>query len=57
MQVQLLIDSVPALIHTALTDGYSISSSKPGSEYVGLSLEDIQGWKEQDFADERWSLW
>ena len=45
MKVQLLIDSIPALIHTALPDGYLDFFNQTWLEYVGLPLEDIQGWK------------
>ena len=39
MNVQLLIDSVPALIHTSLPDGYLDFFNQTWLEYVGLSLE------------------
>src|SRR6266478_2517128 len=42
--IQLLIDSVPALVHTGLPDGYLDFFNQTWLEYVGLSLEDIQGW-------------
>jgi PAS domain S-box-containing protein len=42
---QLLIDSVPALIHTSLPDGYLDFFNQSWLEYVGRSLEDLQGWK------------
>ena len=45
MKVQLLIDSVPALIHTALPDGYIDYFNKPWLEYLGVPLEDVEGWK------------
>jgi PAS domain S-box-containing protein len=44
MNVQLLIDSVPALIHTSLPDGYLDFFNQTWLEYVGLSLEALQGW-------------
>ncbi len=44
MKVKLLIDSLPALVHTALPDGYLDFFNQTWLEYVGLSLEDIQGW-------------
>jgi len=43
--LQLLIDSVPALIHTALPDGYLDFFNQTWLKYVGLSLEDLKGWK------------
>jgi formate hydrogenlyase transcriptional activator len=43
--LQLLVDSVPALIHTALPDGYLDFFNRTWLRYVGLSLEDLQGWK------------
>ena len=41
---QLLIDSAPALIHTSLPDGYLDFFNQSWLEYVGRSLEDLQGW-------------
>jgi PAS domain S-box-containing protein len=43
--LRLLIDSVPALIHTALPDGYLDFFNETWLKYVGLPLEDLQGWK------------
>jgi PAS domain S-box-containing protein len=45
MNFQLLIDSIPALIHTALPDGYLDFFNQTWLKYVGLPLEDLQGWK------------
>ena len=42
---ELLIDSAPALIHTSLPDGYLDFFNQSWLEYVGRSLEDLQGWK------------
>ncbi len=41
----LLIDSTPALIHTSLPDGYLDFFNQAWLEFVGRSLEDLQGWK------------
>ena len=43
--LQLVIDRTPALIHTALPDGSLDFFNRRWLEYVGLSLEEIQGWK------------
>src|SRR6266446_8803792 len=43
--LQLVIDTTPALIHTALPDGSLDFFNRRWLEYVGLSLEEIQGWK------------
>ena len=43
--LQFLVDSVPALILTALPDGYFDFFNQTGLKYVGLSLEDMLGWK------------
>ena len=43
--LHLLVDSVPALILTALPDGSLDFFNRAGLKYVGLSLEDLQGWK------------
>ncbi|MGD0965240.1 MAG: PAS domain S-box protein [Candidatus Acidiferrales bacterium] len=41
---RLVIDSTPALIHTALPDGYLDFFNEPWLRYVGLSLKDLEGW-------------
>ena len=43
--IQLIIDSTPALIHTALPDGNLDFFNQTWLKYVGLSLEDIEGWR------------
>ena len=40
-----LVDSVPALIHTARSDGSIDFFNQRWLEYVGLRLEDLEGWK------------
>src|SRR5271157_4069389 len=45
LDLQVLIDSAPALIHTALPDGNLDFFNQTWLKYVGLSLEDLQGWK------------
>ena len=45
MNLQLLIDSIPALIHTALPDGYLDYFNQTWLNYVGLSLDDLSGWR------------
>ena len=42
---RLLIDSTPGLIHTSLPDGYLDFFNQTWLKYVGLPLEDVQGWK------------
>jgi len=42
--LRLVIDSAPALIHTALPDGYLDFFNEAWLKYVGLSLQDLQGW-------------
>src|SRR6266403_4136481 len=44
-ELQLLIDSIPALIHSSLPDGYLDYFNQRWLEYVGVPLEDVQGWK------------
>jgi PAS domain S-box-containing protein len=44
VDLQLLIDSIPALIHTSLPDGYLDYFNQRWLEYVGLPLEAVQGW-------------
>src|SRR5258708_21029947 len=43
--LQELVDSVPALIHTARPDGSIDFFNRRWLEYVGLRLEDLEGWK------------
>jgi PAS domain S-box-containing protein len=40
-----VIDSIPALIHTARPDGYVDYFNQRWLQYVGLPLEDLLGWK------------
>jgi PAS domain S-box-containing protein len=42
--VQLLVDSIPALIHTARPDGYLDYFNKPWLEYLGVTLDKVAGW-------------
>lgn len=44
-RLRILLDTTPALIHTGLPDGSLDFFNRRWLEYVGLSLEDIQGWK------------
>jgi PAS domain S-box-containing protein len=43
--LQALVDSVPALIHTARPDGSIDFFNQHWLEFVGLRLEDLEGWK------------
>ena len=45
MNIQLLIDSVPALIHTSLPDGHLDFFNQAWLTFVGRPLEDVQSWK------------
>jgi hypothetical protein len=45
MNFQLLIDSIPALIHIGLPNGDLDCFNQTWLNYVGLSLEDLLGWK------------
>ena len=44
-RLRLIIDTTPALIHSARPDGYIDYFNKPWLEYMGVSLEDVEGWK------------
>jgi PAS domain S-box-containing protein len=44
LNAQLLVDSIPALIHTARPDGYLDYFNKPWLEYLGVALEKVAGW-------------
>src|SRR5438876_1503146 len=43
--LRVLVDSLPALIHTGLPDGYLDFFSQRWLAFVGLRLEDLEGWK------------
>ena len=43
-KLQLLIDSIPALIHTALPDGNLDFFNQTLMKYVGLRFEELAGW-------------
>ena len=45
LNLRRITDSLPALIHTARPDGHLDYFNRPWLEYVGLRLEDLQGWK------------
>ncbi len=49
LNIQLLVDSIPALIHTARPDGYLDYFNKPWLEYLGVSLEKVAGWNWTSF--------
>src|SRR6266852_5307549 len=44
LNAQLLVDSIPALIHTARPDGYLDYFNKPWLEYLGVTLDKVTGW-------------
>ena len=44
LDVQVLVDSIPALIHTARPDGYLDYFNKPWLEYIGVTLDKVAGW-------------
>jgi PAS domain S-box-containing protein len=43
--LRLVIDTVPALIHTGRPDGYLDYFNRRWLDYVGLPLEEVAGWK------------
>jgi formate hydrogenlyase transcriptional activator len=45
LNAQLLVDSIPALIHTARPDGCIDYFNRPGLDYLGATLDDVTGWK------------
>jgi PAS domain S-box-containing protein len=49
LNIQLLVDSIPALIHTARPDGYLDYFNKPWLEYLGAALEQVSGWNWRAF--------
>src|SRR5712672_605149 len=44
LNAQLLVDSIPALIHTARPDGYLDYFNNPWLEYLGVTLDKVTGW-------------
>lgn len=44
-RLRIIVDSTPALIHTARPDGYLDYFNKPWLEYLGATLDDVSGWK------------
>jgi PAS domain S-box-containing protein len=44
LNIQLLVDSIPALIHTARPDGYLDYFNRPWLEYLGVTLDKVAGW-------------
>ena len=44
LNIQILVDSIPALIHTARPDGYLDYFNKPWLEYFGVTLDKVVGW-------------
>ncbi len=45
MNFQLIIDSIPELIHTGLPNGDLNHLNRTWLSYVGLTLEDLLGWE------------
>jgi len=44
LNIQLLVDSIPALIHTGRPDGYLDYFNKPWLTYLGVTLDKMAGW-------------
>jgi PAS domain S-box-containing protein len=44
LNAQLLVDSIPGLIHTSTPDGYLDYFNKPWLEYLGVTLDKVSGW-------------
>jgi PAS domain S-box-containing protein len=44
VDIQVLVDSIPGLIHTARPDGYLDYFNKPWLEYLGVTLDKVTGW-------------
>jgi hypothetical protein len=54
--LNLLDDSIPALIHTARPDGCIDYFNRPGLDYLGATLDDVTGWKWTAFVHPRTSM-
>jgi PAS domain S-box-containing protein len=50
VDIQLLVDSIPALIHTSRPDGYLDYFNKPWLEYLGATLDQVNGWNWRAFV-------
>jgi PAS domain S-box-containing protein len=50
LNIQVLVDSIPALIHTARPDGYLDYFNRPWLEYLGATLEQVSGWNWRVFV-------
>src|SRR5271163_760498 len=48
--IQLLVDSIPALIHTSMPDGHLDYFNKPWLEYLGAAQEQVSGWNWRAFV-------
>jgi formate hydrogenlyase transcriptional activator len=44
VDIQLVVDAIPALVHTALPDGYLDFFNRPWLEFVGVPMEELLGW-------------
>src|SRR6202451_922543 len=44
LNIQLLVDSIPALIHTSRPDGFLDYFNKPCREDLGVTLDQMTGW-------------
>ena len=44
-RLRLVIDTTPALLHSARPDGYLDYFNKPMLDYLGVSLDDVCGWR------------
>jgi PAS domain S-box-containing protein len=44
-RLRLVVDTTPALLHSARPDGYLDFFNKRWLDYVGLSMEDMSGWR------------
>ena len=43
--LSLMINAIPAMIHTARADGYLDYFNEPWLEYLGTTLDNVTGWK------------
>jgi PAS domain-containing protein len=50
LNIQLFVDSIPALITTASPDGCLDYFNKPWLEYLGATLDHLIGWERTAFV-------
>ena len=53
LNIQLLVDTIPSLIHTAMPNGCLDYFDQPWLEYLEVALDEVAGWKWKAFIHPR----